>query len=262
MRTKAVVVVCLVASLVALPGCIDTHQDVIEEYAARYRDVRQKLAALAGELPRKGSVKDATTCPTLDPPLVLNPGDTSCNTAFLMSQHLVDPDNYPDTVIDKGCWLLEALRWTGPKNPMSEMERDYYATSEFKTQLDKALTYRYAVVVRTVKIDWPTYEKFQESLDVDPLATAGVEAESRPKGYALFEVFVFDIEKGELLGSNRLQAITPDELEETRQTFTYENRQAFNDHAGNLLMMDIDTQLSPMLRELTGGEVVLKPLVQ
>ena len=232
-----IIQVCLVAALglvVGLAGCGKARKDVLAEYASRGAAKRAELAALVAVFPPAGAVRAPSAPASLDPKPVYAP-EGECNVAFLMFEHLADPDAKPgfDLLLDGA--LLSALQWTGPKNPMADSALNESA-GDLARQLDRAFAARYLVVSRVTRHEQPTI--------VDETAFRG--------GLVELEVFVVDAQSRSVVASFPVSAKPPATVDylykpgEDRKA-----RQAAFAHS--TMFSSARQQIGRQLPQLTGG---------
>jgi hypothetical protein len=147
---------------------------------------------------------------------------------------LLDPDRtlrIPDEV-DLNLFegnLLMHLRWTGPKNPMSESVRRGSARADLARELEATLKQPYLVVARTVHYDRPVVMPDQTFVG----------------GVVDLEAFLVDLRSGEVVAAARVGARAEDVVRAVKgraPDFIYSS-----------MMGKLRTDLGKALAQTTGG---------
>jgi hypothetical protein len=190
--------VVVIASLVMSVGCGETNQQVIARYKPQLAPLRTKLSSLTAKLPPVGSVQQMTRPGAVSPPVAFASANQPGNTEILMYDQLVDPDVELETAnkldLHLSRHLLEALRWTGDKNPMASSALNNRDT--ISASMAAALATKYVVIVRVVEHERPR--------KVDESTYTG--------GQAHLEVFLTDLESEQVLGSFAVRAQAPESV--------------------------------------------------
>jgi hypothetical protein len=143
----------------ALAGCGgQTNQQVIDQYKPQFTQLRADLRSLAETL--SDLSKEKRVVQPLDPRPVYTAGAKEIqNTDILMFEHLLDPDvdlranNQLDLTLSN--FLLQYLRWTGPKNPMAASALKAGAPKERASEFEQALKIRYLGIAALLEYDPP-----------------------------------------------------------------------------------------------------------
>ncbi len=195
------------ALALALVACGTTNRDAIEHLRSDYAAERTRLAGFVALLPPSPTVTNPTFA-AFSPPLVW--GDVArgeaagTNAAFFSYGQLASPDVHP---IDRGpdvvmsSELVDCLRWTGPRSPMSESALGNRDGDQLEARCRAALAVPYLVVLRPGVFQAPiatspeTYAPGVLSMDVIVLdhasgrviATARVVGTSAPRVEYVYE---------------------------------------------------------------------------
>ncbi len=167
----------LLASPVA---CGPKVSDVLSKYGGDFQKKREQWNAIAQALPPVGSPE--TPCTALNPPLQFNEKTQQFNTEIVMFDQLADPDGEPKFDFYFSGNLLNGLRWTGPKNPLSSDVLGRQG-KDMERELKDALGYRYLVVNRVTKL-------------TDPIA---LNDQAFSPGQVQIETFVVDLSNNKAL---------------------------------------------------------------
>ncbi|MBV9959975.1 MAG: hypothetical protein JO360_16225 [Acidobacteria bacterium] len=188
---KKIAGLLLLVMLIAHTGCGPKVSDVFKKYEGDFAKKREQFKAIAGALPSQGNRNAVKQCTEISPPIEFNEKTRTYNTEMVMFENLSDPDAKPKMDIAPNGELLNAIQWTGPKNPMSSTVLDERA-GDMESRLKAALDYRYLVVNRVadlrdpVAMDEKTYMPGQvriETFVVDlkdntPVCSFTIEAQS------------------------------------------------------------------------------------
>lgn len=151
---KRILCLPLLLILVAQFGCGPKVSDVFKKYEGDFRKKREQFQSIANSLPPKGSVGAGMACSGLNPPILFNEKTKQYNTEMVMFENLQDPDAKPGMDIAPKSELLNAIQWTGPKNPMSSSVLDQSA-GDMEQRLKSALDYKYLIVNRVADMTEP-----------------------------------------------------------------------------------------------------------
>jgi len=190
----------LLVFLVFPIGCGPKISDVLKKYEGDFQKKREQFKAIAQALPPMGGPE--TPCNNINPPLQFNEKTKQTNTEIIMFDQLADPDLDPkfDFYFSGELGeLLNGLRWTGPKNPLSPDVLGKRG-KDMEQGLKAALDDRYLVVNRVVElteskaIDEQTFTPGQvriETFVVDlsnnkPLCNFTIEGKSAPNVHYSF----------------------------------------------------------------------------
>lgn len=222
--------------LVVIAGCGPSPNDLIESHRADMSGLRERLSALAKELPPPGSVQDSPITTPLQPPFMLKIDDPSSNAAALMSEQLTDNDAHPSLELHLDNSLLAALFWTSPEREGHDYSDGSYDTMQ--STLESARQLKYLVVHRVIDVVLPRAVGPQQFLP----------------GHAVIEGMVYELETQQLLGSYRFQVESDRRVEYVaRSDQTQEERlEAF---AKSELYEKAREQVQLRLQELTGGQI-------
>ncbi len=221
----------------------ETNRQVFKRYENPFAEKRQQFKKIAEMLPASGTMA-ANAPASLSVKPVFNAKNKSYNTEIVMYDQLLDPDTESkeqkrlDLLLSGD--LLLGMKWTGPKNPMSESALDN-SGGDLEQSLKKALAYRYLVVLRPAAF-------------VAPVAVS--ESAYKP-GVADIEALVVDLESNKVVCSCRFTASSASTVEyvykagESRES----RLEAF---AYSTLYTEARQKLEKLLAETTGGEFVFE----
>src|SRR5438034_7837114 len=113
---KSIFCLFLLAMLTSQFGCGAKVSAVLSKYEGDFKKKREQFQAIAHALPPKAAEKP---CAGMNPPIEFNENTKRYNTEILMYEQLLDPDAKPAFEMAPGGELVTAMRWTGPKNPLS-----------------------------------------------------------------------------------------------------------------------------------------------
>jgi len=241
---------CLQARSASLPilmllcGCGggETNRALFKRYEGQFAAKRQQFNSIAQALPAPGSVHGNTVA-SLSPKPVYGVKDSG-NTEIVMYDQLLNPDikseghNRLDLILSGG--LLNAMKWTGPNNPMSPSVLDNRSAPDMERSLSKALATRYLVVVRPARFDAPV----------------AVSENSFKGGSADVEVFVADLQDSHVPASGRYTAHSSTNVEYLSKKG--EDKQArLEEFAYSSLFTDARQKVATLLPQITGGQFVL-----
>ncbi len=221
----------------------ETNRQLFKRYENQFAEKRQQFKKIADLLPAPGTITGNIPA-NLSVKPVFNAKTKSFNTEIVMYDQLLDPDiesreqKRLDLLLSGD--LLLGMKWTGPKNPMSESALDNSA-GEMEQTFKKALACRYLIVLRPATF-------------IAPVAVS--ESEYKP-GVADIEALVVDLESNKVVGSSRFTASSANKVEYVyKQGESRESRlEAF---AYSTLYTEARQKLEKSLADMTGGEFVFE----
>src|SRR2546423_587041 len=166
---KSIFCLSLLVMLTAQLGCGSKVADVLSKYEGDFKKKREQFQAIAHALPPKAAEKP---CASMNPPIAFNESTKRYNTEIIMFEQLLDPDAKPAFDMAPQGELLTAMRWTGPKNPLSPSVLNNRAERDMEKSLQAALDYRYLIVNRVADlknpnaVDEKTYTPGRATVDV------------------------------------------------------------------------------------------------
>jgi hypothetical protein len=163
-------------------GCGNSISTVLKKYKIPYQEKREQLKKISESLPPKGSIGNNLTCRELNPKIRFDEKAEDINTEMLMFEQLSDPDFEPEWNLLLSGDLLHSIRWTGPKNPLSESVLSDNGESIEKDLL-AALEYRYLVVNRVNEITQPELK----------------DENNYTRGNATIDTFIFDLKENKTI---------------------------------------------------------------
>jgi hypothetical protein len=243
MKTNIGSLACSFLLAVVCTACSgESNRKVIQRYEPQFTAKRQQFQKIAVMLPPAGSVKEASPANLSPKPVYDAKNSASNNTEIVMFDQLLDPDAESvghqrlDLLLSRD--LLIALKWTGPKNPMSADGIDKHNPNLEQT-LKQALAAIYLVVIRPVNF-------------VAPVAT---DEATFKGGMADLEGFVVDLTGQKVAGSFHYSAKSASSVEySTKKGASDAAKQArLEDFAYSSLYEDARKKLKPLLEQTTGG---------
>jgi len=220
----------------------ETNRALFKRYEGQFAAKRQQFNSIAQALPAPGSVHGNTVA-SLSPKPVYGVKDSG-NTEIVMYDQLLNPDikseghNRLDMILSGG--LLNAMKWTGPNNPMSPSVLDNRSAPDMERSLSKALATRYLVVVRPARFDAPV----------------SVSENSFKGGSADVEVFVADLQDSHVPASGSFTAHSSTNVQ--YMVKKGEDKQArLEEFAYSSLFTDARQKVGTLLPQITGGQFVL-----
>ncbi|MFT3809582.1 MAG: hypothetical protein QM698_06650 [Micropepsaceae bacterium] len=222
---------------VVLAACGESNRDVITRFTPQIEAVRGELKAIAGTLPAPGVVVSGKVADA-DPKPVYDVAAGAFNTAFVPVEALSDDEPVYDLILSSE--LLNALGWTGAKNPMAESALDESAEG-FDKQFQTALATTYVVLYRAAAYDPPR----------------AIDDKTFEGGTLKLEAVVF-----ERAASRQVAACSIEAASDTSVNYTYKEGEdpkarlvAF---AGSTLWSDALKTLAQCLTATTGGTFVFE----
>ena len=193
--------------LVSLTACA-TRAQIIEQYKEPFAQKREQLTTIAESLPPVGSIVENSYCENMSPPLILknNSSGKEVTSAMLMYDQVLDPDLDRSSLarwfnVSMNGLFINALGWTGPKNPMVDRVLKEY-DDDFADKLEMALATPYLVINRIA--------------EYTPASV--VDKNSFFPGWVIIEGFVISMENNEILCSYRVEATISEETIYYRET--------------------------------------------
>ena len=234
---KTLVLPLVAAAILLQFGCGKKISAVLKQYEGDFKKKREQLQTIARSLPSEATEKP---CPSLQPPLQFNEKTRSFNTEMLMFEQVADPDAKPEFDLLLSGDLLNALRWTGPQNPLSSSVLGNRG-DDIEKSLKSALDYRYLVVNRVADLKKP------EAINETTYAP----------GRVTLNVFVVDLANSEVLCRFGLRAESA-----ARTSYTYKKgesqAQRLADFANSTMWEDARKKLIAKLKEMGVGEIELR----
>lgn len=160
--------------LVSQLGCGEKISDVLKKYEDDFQKKRDQFRSIANSLPPKGSPR--VPCTSFNPPLQFNEKTKQFNAEMIMYEQLLDPDAEPQFDLVSHGDLLNGMRWTGPKSPLSSSVLSN-SGKDMDKSLQEALDYRYLIVNRVSEL-------------VEPVA---IDEKTFSPGHVNIETFVVDL---------------------------------------------------------------------
>lgn len=227
----------LLVILISQLGCGAKVSDVLKKYEGDFKKKREQLQTIARGLPPKATEKP---CAGLNPPLQFNENTKQYNAEMLMSEQLADPDVTPAFDLRLNGDLLTALRWTGPKNPLSPSVLSNRG-DDMEKSLKSALDYRYLVVNRVTDLKNPS----------------ALNEQTYTPGHVTFDVFVINLANNETVCSFTLQAQSA-----ASTSYSYKSGESKQEQlekfAHSSMWEDARQKLVAKLKQATGGDIEIK----
>jgi hypothetical protein len=227
----------LLVILISQLGCGAKVSDVLGKHQSDFKKKREQLQTIARALPPKATEKP---CAGMNPPIQFNENTKQYNTEMLMSEQLLDPDTKPQFDMRLNGDLLNALQWTGPKNPLSPSVLNNRG-DDMEKSLQAALAYRYLVVNRVTDLKNPT----------------AVNEQTYTPGRATIDVFVINLANNETVCSFTLQAQSAAET-----SYVYKSgeskQERLEEFAHSSMWEDARKKLIAKLKQTAGGDIEIK----
>jgi hypothetical protein len=151
MRTVLVLLCTLLAT-----GCQKTNREVLDAAKPAWATVRASLPAL------QQLVRDAPAEGKLDGLSWVEADASKSNVSFIIADQLQDPDVELDEGqqlsrldLHAGGSFLNCLRWTGPRNPMSQRAMNERNGDSIRAECAEGLATKYLVVLDTISSTLP-----------------------------------------------------------------------------------------------------------
>lgn len=163
---KMITIFTIFALILLQTACGPSIEDVLKKYDPQFREKRTQFKKIADSLPPKGSLDSNLACREVSPGILLDEKNNQFNAEALMFEQLIDPDANPEMDFMINGDLINALKWTGPKNPLSDSVKGNNG-ADMERNLLSALDYRYLIVNRIKDlinpsvIDEKTYKQGQ-----------------------------------------------------------------------------------------------------
>jgi len=233
-RTLLVLLLAIVALFQG--GCGKKISEVLKQYEGDFKKKREQLQSIARSLPSEATEKP---CAGLQPPLQFNQKTGSFNTDMLMFEEVADPDATPEFDLLLSGDLLNAIRWTGPRNPLSSSVLGNRG-ADMEKSLKSALDYRYLVINRVTDLKKPQ----------------PVNETTYTPGRVTVNVFVVDLRTSEVLCSFKVRA---ESAASTSYTYKKGESQAqrLADFANSTMWDDARKKVIARLKE-SGGDIELR----
>jgi hypothetical protein len=234
---KRAVRLSLLVILIAQLGCGPKVSDVLSKYEGDFKKKREQFQTIAHALPSTAAEKP---CASLNPPIQFNENTKQYNTEMLMYEQLLDPDAKPPFDIRLNGDLLTAMKWTGPKNPLSPSALNN-SGSEMEKSLKAALDCRYLVVNRVTDLK-------------NPIA---VNEQTYTPGQVALAVSVVDLANNETVCSFTLQAQSA-----AATSYYYKSgeskQERLEEFAHSSMWEDARQKLIAKLKQTAGGNIEVK----
>ena len=238
---------CGIAAAMTLVGCGgETVGHMLQRYAPQFNERRQQFQKIAAALPAPGSVTQASHASLSPKPVYDEAHESSNNTEIVMYDQLIDPDikseghQRLDLLLHGN--LLNAMQWTGPKNPMSGgLDKK---NPQLEDTLKQAVGERYVVVLRPVRY----------------IAPVAIDENTFKGGTADLEGFVADLQDLKVVGSFRYAARPAEKVEySANKADNAAVRQSrLEEFAYSSLYEDARKKLKPLLEQTTDGSFTLR----
>jgi len=238
-----------VSLAILMTGCAgESNRKLFQRYEAQFSAKREQFKKIAGILPPAGSVKEASSASLSPKPVYDAKNSASNNTEIVMYDQLLDPDISSDGNNRRldlllSDVLLNAIRWTGPKNPMSGSALDRH-NPDMEQTLKQALNERYLVVIRPVSF----------------VAPVAIDEGTFKPATADIEGFVVDLSGDKVVGSFRFSAHSASTVQyTTKKSDNSATRQSqLEEFAYSSLYVEARNKLKPLLEQTTGGSFTLE----